>query len=342
MATYEVVAKAIRNFEFVCMISEPIDIMQSRNESAMSHKGDEPLGISSNPSQWRAFLKEMRPHQYLKNTLIAVPLLTAHQYLDAWAAVSTCLAFLCFSLCASGIYFFNDLIDLPADRAHPTKRNRPLASGALRIELGILGAVLLPAMAFALALVSLPISFTLVLFAYLALTTTYSLILKRVGTADIVTLALLYTLRVVAGAAATGIALSSWLLAFSMFVFVSLSYLKRYIELANAVYHDSNVPGRGYSAQDCETMFSLGTANMTASVVIMAMYISSDEVTAGYNNPEVLWLLCLLLLYWGNRIWIGARRGKIADDPVLFAIRDRISRWVGAGFVLVTLVARYA
>src|SRR5690606_33889174 len=152
--------------------------------------------------------------------------------------------------------------------------------------------------------------------------------LKRISTADVMTLAVLYTLRVVAGAAAAGIALSSWLLAFSVFVFLSLGYLKRYIEVAAIADAADKAPGRGYSGFDRETMFTLGVANITASVVILALYISSAEVVHHYGAPEVLWLMCLLLLYWGNRVWIGARRGKIQDDPVVFALRDNVSRAV--------------
>jgi 4-hydroxybenzoate polyprenyltransferase len=250
----------------------------------------------------------------------------------------TLLAFLAFGLCASGHYFFNDLLDLDSDRAHATKRNRPLASGDLPLPHGIAGAIVLPLAAFALSFACLPWRFTLTLAAYFALTNLYSFYLKRVSTADVVALALLYTVRVVAGAAAIGVALSSWLLAFSMFTFVSLAYLKRYIELFSL--GESAAKGRGYSGADSESMFSLGIANATAATVVLAFYISSAEVKVLYREPELLWGLCLLMLYWSNRIWVGARRGKIHDDPVVFAIKDKVSRYICLLMLVVVLAAR--
>jgi HAD superfamily hydrolase (TIGR01549 family) len=297
--------------------------------------------IVSDQSTFRAFIKEMRVHQYAKNALIFVPLFTSHHYQDLALLVNVAVAFVCFSLCASGVYFLNDLLDLSADRAHAKKRHRPLASGDLPISLGVAGSILLPVLAFGIAGMFLNLAFFGVLGAYFLLTNAYSFFLKRISTADVMTLAVLYTLRVVAGAAAAGIALSSWLMAFSVFVFVSLAYLKRYIEVAALSETVDKAHGRGYSAADSETMFSLGIANITASVLVLALYINSDEVTILYQSPIILWLLCLLMLYWGNRIWVGARRGKIADDPVVFAIKDKVSRMVGASFVLVVLAAKY-
>lgn len=289
----------------------------------------------------RAFLKEMRVHQYAKNALIFVPLFTSHNYQDAAALWTVFLAFVCFSLCASGVYFLNDLLDLESDRQHANKRFRPLASGDLPIPLGVAGAVCLPVAAFGITGAFLSIEFLAVLAGYFALTNAYSFFLKRVSTADVMTLAVLYTLRVVAGSAAAGIALSSWLMAFSIFVFVSLAYLKRYIEVAALSDGADKAHGRGYSAADSETMFSLGTANITASVLVLALYINTEEVVSLYSSPAILWLLCLLMLYWGNRIWVGARRGKITEDPVVFAIKDRVSQMVGAGFLLVVVAAKY-
>ena len=297
--------------------------------------------IESRPPVWRAFLKEMRIHQYVKNALIFVPVFTSHGYQETSVLLVALFAFVCFSLCASGVYFLNDLLDLQSDRRHATKRKRPLASGDLSLSIGIAGAFGLPLIAFAAALALLPTIFVGVLAVYFLITNAYSFALKRISTADVMTLAILYTLRVVAGAAATGIALSSWLMAFSVFVFVSLAYLKRYIEVAALPENTTNVHGRGYSAADSETMFSLGIANITASVLILALYINSEEVIRLNQSPEMLWLLCLLMLYWGNHIWVSARRGKIADDPVVFAIKDKVSRMVGVAFVIVALAARY-
>jgi len=299
------------------------------------------LVIKSRPPAWRAFVKEMRPHQYAKNALIFVPILTSHGYKEASVLLAALLAFICFSLCASGVYFLNDLLDLQSDRLHSSKKNRPLASGNLSLPIGIAGACGLPVVAFAAALLFLPTFFVGVLAFYFLMTNAYSFFLKRVSTADVMTLAILYTLRVVAGAAVTGIALSSWLIAFSVFMFVSLAYLKRYIEIAALPGNATVAHGREYSAADSETMFSLGIANITASVMIFALYINSEEVIRLYQSPEILWLLCLLLLYWGNRIWVGARRGKIHDDPIVFAIKDKVSQMVGVVFLIVILTAKY-
>lgn len=299
------------------------------------------LIIQSRPPLWRAFLQEMRLHQYAKNALIFVPLFTSHSYQGPSILITAALAFVCFSLCASGVYFLNDLLDLQSDRQHASKRGRPLASGALPVSVGIAGAVALPVIAFYLALALLPILFTIVMAFYFVITNAYSFILKRISTADVITLAVLYTLRIVAGAAAMGIALSGWLMAFSMFLFVSLAFLKRYTEVMALPDDDAKAHGRGYTAADRETMFSLGTANIMASVLILALYINSTEVTILYQTPEILWLLCLLMLYWGNRIWVGARRGKIDDDPIVFAIKDNVSRIVGCLFIITALLARH-
>jgi 4-hydroxybenzoate polyprenyltransferase len=210
----------------------------------------------------------MRLHQWAKNALVFVPLFTSHTYRDFHLLGLALLAFLAFGLCASGHYFLNDLLDLDADRVHHTKRNRPLASGDLPIVYGPLGAILLPIAGLALAIAFLPLKFTLSLLAYLALTNLYSFFLKSRSTADVFALALLYTVRVVAGGAALAISLSSWLLAFSMFVFISLAYLKRYIEIGALV--EGRAKGRGYVKEDAETLFALGVANATAATLVLA------------------------------------------------------------------------
>ena len=292
-------------------------------------------------SVFRSFLREMRPHQWAKNMLIFVPILTSHSYMNETTLLSAILAFVTFSLCASGVYFLNDLLDMDADRRHETKRHRPLASGNLPISYGIVGAFVLPLAAFGIAGYTLSPIFMGVLAGYFILTILYSFVLKSISTADVMTLGILYTLRVVAGAAATGITLSSWLAAFSIFLFVSLAYLKRYIEVAATVPEEGKIGGRGYTAFDTETMFSLGVANASVSVLVFALYLNSSEVTEIYSHPQLLWLLCILLLYWTNRIWVGARRGKITEDPVVFAIKDKVSRIVGIAFICVVFAAKH-
>lgn len=287
-----------------------------------------------------AFLREMRPHQWAKNILLLVPLLTSHTYANLTTDLKAVLGFLAFGLCASGNYFINDLLDLDADRVHATKRQRPLASGELPIALGVVGAMALPCAAFALSALVLPWQFTVALAAYFGLSNLYSFHLKRRSTADVMTLGLLYTIRVVAGAAAISVVVSSWLLGFSMFIFVSLAYLKRYIEVAALADSQQKSKGRGYSGADSETMFVLGIASATAATVLLALYVSSDEVKKLYREPGALWVLCFLMLVWSNRVWVGARRGKINDDPVVFALKDPISRWIGLAALLSVAAAR--
>ena len=298
--------------------------------------------VQTRNSRLRPFVRTMRPHQWAKNVLIFVPLLASHLYGSEGAVLQAMLGFVAFSLCASGVYFLNDLLDLDADRRHRSKQHRPLACGDLTIPLGLMGAAILPLAAFALSALFLPWPFVLCLLGYYLLTNSYSFFLKRISTADVMTLALLYTMRIVAGALAIDVVLSSWLLAFSMFAFVSLAYLKRYIEIAALGDGADNVHGRGYSAADSETMFVLGSASMIASVVVLSLYVNTQEGEAGYRSPYVLWLLCLLVLYWGNRIWIGARRGKITEDPVIFAVKDKVSRLVAICFIGVVIAAKYA
>lgn len=317
------------------MVNAPAaNIAEAEREGKLAWKA------TSGASVWKAFVKEMRPHQYAKNVLVFVPLITAHEYQDMEHFIATLFAFICFSFCASGVYFLNDLLDLQEDRRHRSKRYRPIASGALPLSLGIAGAVGFPLFAFGMALVLLPPSFFAVLLFYFILTNAYSFYLKRLTTVDVVTLAILYTLRVVAGGAASGLELSSWLLAFSVFIFVSLAFMKRYIEVA-ALPETGQVRGRGYTAGDKETMFILGVSNFTAAVVILSLYINSPFVLISYERPEILWLLCLIVLFWGNHIWTCARRGEIPDDPVVFAIKDRASQLVGVTFVIVLFVAKY-
>lgn len=283
----------------------------------------------------------MRPRHWAKNLLVFVPLFTAHAYDSLQPATAATLAFLCFCLCASGVYFFNDLLDREADRNHPVKRFRPLASGALSASWGIFGAIALPVAAFALAISALSLQFTAALAAYFVLTNLYSLYLKRVVTADVVALSVLYMMRVLAGAFAIQVVLSSWLLAFCIFLFISLAYLKRYIEVRRKEDGSERIAGRGYLGADENTMFALGIANATASVLVFALFVNSPEVASQYAASEVLWVICLLLIYWTNRMWIAAQRGYIEDDPVDFAIRDRISQGVGVACIAAVLAARF-
>jgi 4-hydroxybenzoate polyprenyltransferase len=283
----------------------------------------------------------MRPHHWAKNFLIFVPLLTAHAYESASAIFAAVVAFASFSLCASGGYFINDLWDRDADRNHEIKRHRPIASGALSPSLGLAGAVGLPALSLLLAVGLLPVTFILVLGLYFALTMVYSFCLKRVFTADVLALSVLYMLRVLAGAVAIEVVLSSWLLAFCIFLFISLAYLKRYIELRKMNGQNEIALGRGYFGADSDTIFILGVANATASVVVLALFITSPEVNREYASQDILWILCLAMIFWTNRIWLAARRGDVDEDPVEFALQDRASQLTALVGIAVVLIARY-
>jgi 4-hydroxybenzoate polyprenyltransferase len=292
------------------------------------------------PAGVGAWLRALRLHQWLKNLLVFIPLLTAHLALDPQAVGRSALAFLAFGLCASSVYLLNDLLDLPADRAHPRKRLRPFAAGQRSLLAGLALAPVLLAAAFALALATLPERFVLALAAYYLLTLAYSLLLKRVEMLDVVVLAALYTARIVAGAFAIEVALSFWLLAFSMFLFLSLALVKRYTELA--VMREAgraSAAGRGYRVEDLPMLGALGTAAGYLSVLVLALYINSAKSEELYRQPKLLWLLCPLLLYWVGRVWLLTQRGRMHDDPLLFALRDPVSLAVLALGLATVLVA---
>ena len=287
------------------------------------------------------YLKALRIHQWAKNVLVFVPLLGAHRMGEPDLLANAVIAFFAFCLCASSVYLLNDLLDLPADRAHPNKRQRPFAAGTVPLVHGVILVPVLLLTSFVLAL-SLPPLFILVLGLYYLGTLSYSLWLKRVVLVDVLLLAGLYTLRVLAGAAAVEIATSFWLLAFSVFLFLSLALAKRHAELKVLLLHGSGkTQGRGYQASDLEALLSLGTASGYMAVLVLALYINSDEIQVLYPRPEVIWLLCPLLLYWISRVWLGAHRGKLHDDPVVFAMKDKVSRLVILLAVAIVLAASY-
>lgn len=273
----------------------------------------------------KKWLKAMRLHQWLKNLLVFVPLLAAHRVLEPAAALNAALAFAAFGLCASGVYILNDLLDLTADRLHPRKRLRPFAAGELPVLHGLIAAPLLTAAGFALAWLCTP-AFALVLATYYMMTLGYSLRLKRIVMVDVVLLAGLYTIRIIGGATAIGSELSFWLLAFSMFIFLSLAMLKRYTELVTMLADGKqDVSGRGYRVDDLAIVQSLGGASGFIAVLVLCLYINSQSGMTLYRHPQLLWLLCPLLLYWVSRTWLLAHRGEMHDDPIIFAASDRAS-----------------
>jgi 4-hydroxybenzoate polyprenyltransferase len=283
-----------------------------------------------------AYFRALRPHQWLKNLLVFVPLAAAHELGNTILVGQAILAFIAFSMCASSVYLLNDLLDLSADRAHPRKRLRPFAAGAISLTNG---ALLIPLLLLATVIVSLqlPSAFLAMLGLYYVSTIAYSFWLKRKILVDVFVLAGLYTARLLAGAMAIAVVPSFWLLAFSIFLFLSLAMVKRYAELHDQRKSSQHaVRGRGYLVVDMEVILSLGTASGYLAALVLAFYINSNEVLVHYSRPEVIWLICPLLLYWVSRIWQRAGRGQMHDDPLVYAIKDRISHWLAvvAGAIL--------
>ncbi len=289
--------------------------------------------LSTVKASIKPHLKALRPHQWLKNILVFLPMLAAHQY-DAATFLQSLLAFVAFSMIASAGYVFNDLLDLAADRAHPRKCMRPFASGALPIAHGTwLGAGLLLA-GFVIAGALSGLLF-LTLLAYFSITMAYSLDLKRRMVVDICTLAGLYTMRLVAGGVATGLVLSVWLMAFSIFFFLSLAAVKRQAELIDTVKRGKlSASGRGYMVDDLPIISQVAISAGFVSVLVMALYVNSPAVTALYSFPEAMWAVCLILLYWITRIVMMTHRGWMHDDPVVFAAKDRVSQICGVAILI--------
>ncbi|MEO3427502.1 UbiA family prenyltransferase [Pelagibius sp. CAU 1746] len=272
----------------------------------------------------KPYVKALRVHQWLKNLLVFVPMMTAHQF-NLAALGHSLLAFIAFSFVASSVYVLNDLLDLSSDRAHPRNRNRPFASGTIPIGSGVWLAPLLLLDGLAIASL-LGESFLLVLAAYYAATLSYSLYFKRRIVIDICLLAGLYTMRIIAGATATGITLSVWLLAFSIFFFFALAAVKRQAELVNSLPKgEGQALGRGYRAEDLPLICNTALAAGFVSVLVMALYVNSPAVLELYGYPQALWGVCLVLLYWISRIVMVTHRGQMHDDPVVFAVRDSTS-----------------
>lgn len=279
----------------------------------------------------RELIRAMRPHQWMKNLLLFLPLLLTRDLYTLPLVMQTALGVVSFSLCSSSVYLMNDLLDLSADRQHHRKRLRPFAAGTLTPVAGLVASPALLVCAFAIALLWLPTYFAAVLALYYLSTVLYSFVLKKVMLVDVITLAILYTLRVIAGAAAVPIIPSFWLMAFSMFIFMSLAIIKRYTELAWLQEAGrKRTQGRGYLAQDLDMMAIFGSTSAFMAVLVFALYINSNEIQRQYATPEILWFICPVLLYLMSRIWLLAYRGEVHDDPLVFVLKDRISQIAAA------------
>ena len=305
----------------------------------LKSRGIHPVhSFNENTHPLRALVKAARPHQWAKNVLIFLPLFLAHS-LNSAKLLAALGAFCCFSLTASSTYIFNDLLDLEADRRHPRKQFRPFASGdlsgltgiaasAILLTIGLIGGSLLPGIFFAWLLV------------YLVSTVSYSWYLKRVALVDVLVLSGLYTLRMQAGSSATGTPISHWLAGLSIFLFLSLAVVKRFAELENLRMSGAPLKnGRGYLISDTEQLRAFGTASGYAAVVIFAIYISGRDVTALYRHPSTLWLIVPFILLWISRIWLLASRGELNEDPVVFALTDRLSLLIGVAVAVLAFAA---
>jgi 4-hydroxybenzoate polyprenyltransferase/phosphoserine phosphatase len=279
-------------------------------------------------ASFKEYWSALRPQQWLKNILVFVPLIAAHLFTEPILVARTLIAFLSFCCCASSGYLINDLCDLEADRHHPSKKLRPFASGRLPLLFGLATAPALIVLGCLLAWLVSPLSVGFLL-VYFTLTVAYSFRLKKIVLLDVFVLASFYTLRIIAGGVAAAIPLSVWLLAFSMFLFISLAFLKRYAELIIMRGVDGDhAMARSYELSDAELLAFKGTASGYAAVLVLSLYIASGAVKVLYSTHEVLWLVCPLLLYWIGYLWLVAHRGKMFHDPLVFAVRDRTSRIV--------------
>jgi 4-hydroxybenzoate polyprenyltransferase len=338
-------------FDYVGNGWEDLPIWKSAGEAIAVRPGPRlRRAVQSLPKPSRVFERQdsivapwprlLRVHQWAKNLLIFVPIVMAHRLGEWKLLLESLVAFLAFCFGASAIYILNDLMDLPSDRQHPRKRFRPLAAGAVSIPVGLSACALSLLVSIVLAAFRLP--FLAVLLLYLVTSCAYTFIFKKRLIVDVLCLAGLYTLRIMAGGAATGILISSWLMAFSMFLFLSLAFVKRYTELAALVQsRGEQLYGRGYRAIDLDMIRSIGPASGYIAVLIVCLYLNDRESVALYHHPRWLLLLCPVILYWLSRIWFLAQRGQMHSDPVVFALSDRKSQLAGLTCAVIIAAATW-
>jgi 4-hydroxybenzoate polyprenyltransferase len=284
-------------------------------------------------------LEAMRPHQWLKNLLVFVPLVLSHQVTQLDLLLLAVTAYVSFCLCASAVYLLNDMLDLQSDRQHRSKRNRSLASGELPLAVGFVASPLLFLAGIIIAL-ALPNLFVLVLLGYGILTSLYSFYLKRLFLLDVFILAILYTIRIVAGASAITVQTTDWLLAFSFFLFFGLALVKRVTELINVVAEGKQkIEGRAYGESHLRLLSRLGILSSALAIAVFVLYITAPETTQLYSSPLVLWLICPLLMFSLFRIWRFAHLRKLEEDPVLFALTDRIGQVIALACGLLIWIA---
>jgi 4-hydroxybenzoate polyprenyltransferase len=295
--------------------------------------------VPEHATGWRDWVKALRIHQWSKNLLITVPFLAGHHFHTWWQLAGILAAFLSMSLCASATYLWNDLLDTDFDRAHRTKSKRLVASGRTSVPRVLAASGLMMVAGLAGALMLKP-AFATVLIGYIVVTLSYSLHFKRVALADIFLLAFLYLARVIAGLVVSEAKVSFWLFSFTFLLFLSLAAVKRFVEVARSEDGGTLIPGRGYSSGDLDLLSELGTSTGIASVVVLGLYSNSEQVVALYRNPEWFWGVCLVAFYWICRTWMLTRRGEMHDDPVVFALKDRTTWFLGLIAIICVLLAR--
>lgn len=339
-----------RAFGYVGNSAVDISIWREAGQVMVAARGDEVISVMRRaglvPDQifsvptvsWQSAAKLLRPHQWSKNLLLFVSLALAHMLDNLPFLFSVLKGFVAFSLCASCAYIINDVCDIEADRQHPKKRGRGLASGLICLRHAVMICIALLALSASLAS-TMSVHFAILLLGYFVATLNYSIWIKRIVLVDVVTLSLLYTVRIIAGSAAIEIRTTPWLMGFSIFIFLSLALAKRYSELHRIQLDDQNkgVAGRGYLTDDIEQLAIFGGASGYISVLVLALYMNSPEVAHLYRDIRVMWLVCPLLIYWISRIWLLARRGELDEDPVVFTLKDRVSYLIG-GMILGLLV----
>ncbi len=291
------------------------------------------IRVSRKITKTKILVKEIRVYQWAKNLLLFLPIIMAHQFNNANLLAAALWAFVSFSFCASAVYILNDLLDLETDRKHPTKKNRPLASGLMSVTTGVLLIFLLLFTSVFISVKMLSTAFLLILIIYMIFTTAYSIILKQIMLIDVIVLGGLYTLRIAAGSFATGVEVSSWLLVFSMFFFLSLAFMKRYADLILMKQNNQNeIAGRGYHIDDIDLVQKSGITSGFMAMLVLALYINSDNVIELYKSPMLIWFMIPVLFYWLMRMWMVTNRGEMADDPIIYAIRDRTT------YVVMTII----
>jgi len=280
-----------------------------------------------------------RFHQWLKNSLLFIPLIASHEWGRVDSLSVLFLAFFSFSFCASSVYILNDLFDLESDRLHPRKKNRPFASGLVSIQNGLFSVVLLMSISYVLT-IFITREYFIWLTLYFLLTCFYTFLLKRLLLIDCLSLAVLYTIRILAGAAAIQQDVSFWLLAFSVFIFLSLAFIKRYAELQLQYLNGkTEISGRSYLTGDTSLIQTLGVNAGFMSVLVLSLYINSFEILSLYSRPKWMWGTVPVLLFWISWVWLSAHRGRMHDDPLIFAFKDKVSLFAGALFLFFSLLA---